>query len=155
MAQKPNEIREHIDAERARLGDDLDEIGNRMKDAVDWRTWYRNHTVAMLGAAVAGGFFLSMAVGRRSSNGRAPSTDAEGLLSGESDWRSKPKREQLPSEMSSRISHHMSRLTDILDNTVGAFLGVASNKLQDYVSRTVPGFKEYYSEEERTRGGRL
>lgn len=153
MAQKPNEIREHIDAERARLGDDLDEIGSRMKDAVDWRTWYRNNTVAMLGAAVAGGFLLSMAIGRPSSNGRAPSREAEGLLSEESDWRSKPKRER--SEVSSRISHHMSRLTDILDNTVGAFLGVASNKLQDYVSRTVPGFKEYYSEEERTRAGRL
>jgi hypothetical protein len=153
MAQKPNEIREHIDAERARLGDDLDEIGSRMKDAVDWRTWYRNNTVAMLGAAVAGGFLLSMAIGRPSSNGRAPSREAEGLLSEESDWRSKSKREG--PEVSSRISHHMSRLTDILDNTVGAFLGVASNKLQDYVSRTVPGFKEYYSEEERERAGRL
>lgn len=153
MAQEPNEIREHIDAERSRLGDDLEEIEHRMKDAVDWKAWYRKNTVPMLGAAVAGGFLLSMLIGRSSNGSQRTIETEEGVFTGESEWKREKKGERfMQSQVGPRIDHHLSRLTDILDNTVGAFLGIASNKLQDYVSQAIPGFKEQYSEVQRARG---
>ena len=152
MAQEPNEIREHIDAKRAKLGDDLEEIEHRMKNAVDWRSWYRKNTTAMLGAAAAGGFLLSMATRRSSSQGETPAQGADGVFTDEFEERRETRRERSRSRVGSRISQHLSGLTDILDNTLGAFLGVATSKLQDYVSKSVPGFREQYSEAERRRG---
>jgi len=150
MAQEPNEIREHIDAKRAKLGDDLDEIEHRMKDAVDWKVWYRKNTAAMLGAAVAGGFLLSMAVGRSSSESEPPAPGANGVFIDEFEERREPKRSRF--RMGSRVSQHLNGLTDIVDNTVGAFLGIANSKLQELVSKSIPGFREQYSEAERRRG---
>jgi hypothetical protein len=150
MAQKPNEIREHIDAKRAKLGEDLEEIEHRMKDVVDWRAWYRKNTAVMLGAAVAGGFLLSMAVGRSSTEGETPAQGVNGVFTDEFDERREPKRSRF--RVGSRVSQHLNGLTDILDNTVGAFLGLANSKLQDFVSRSIPGFREQYSEAERRRG---
>src|SRR5262245_5019706 len=139
MAQEPNEIREHIDAKRAKLGDDLDEIEHRMKDAVDWRTWYRKNTAAMLGAAVAGGFLLSMAIGRSSSEGAPTDQGSDGVFADEFEERREPKRERSRFRVGPRVGQHLHGLTDILDNTVGAFLGIANVKLQDLVARSIPG----------------
>jgi hypothetical protein len=152
MAQEPNEIREHIDAKRAKLGDDLEEIEHRMKDAVDWRAWYRKNTTAMLGAAVAGGFLLSMAIGHSPSEEETPAQGANGVFADEFEEKREPRRERSRFRIGPRISQHLNGLTDILDNTVGAFLGVANSKLQDLVSQSIPGFREQYSEAQRRRG---
>lgn len=151
MAQEPNEIRDHINASRARLEDDLHEIEDRVKDAMDWRSWYKKNTVAMLGAAVAGGFILSMAIGRSSRNGSV-STRSETEFTPETEWRREERTgPSIRSEIGSKVGHHLSRLGDIVDNSVGALLGAASHRLQDYVSQTIPGFKEYYTEAERMK----
>jgi hypothetical protein len=153
MAQEPNEIRQHMNEERARLGDDLHEIDRRVKDAFDWKAWYRKNTVTMLGVAAASGFLLSMAIGGRSSKNRGePLVEAETEYTEGSEWRAQQKNGRVKAQLGSLMGHHVSRLTDILDNTVGAFLGVATNKLQDYVSKSFPGFREQYSEAERIRG---
>jgi hypothetical protein len=54
---EPNseQLTARIAATRDELSDNLDELGHRMKDAVNWRTQYQKHTALFLGAAVVGG----------------------------------------------------------------------------------------------------
>jgi hypothetical protein len=151
MAQEPGEIKEHIEAEREKLGEDLNEIEHRMKDAVDWRVWYENHTALLLGAAVAGGVLLSTIVGPslagHESDGAAD-TDWDGEWRGESSI-----RPVSPPVSEAKRSNQFSRIGNVLDNTVAALVGVAASKLQDFVSDSIPGFREQYSEAERRRFG--
>ena len=150
MAEEPGEIKEHIEAERKKLGDDLEEIGHRMKDAVDLQVWYYKHTTVALGAAVAGGLLLSKLVGGSTSsesNGK-PASPASG-----SDWKGDWRRESSVRPDTPKKSRTMYQLGHVLDSTVAALLGVAAHKFQDFVSQTIPGFKEQYSEAERKRFG--
>jgi len=134
MAQEPVQIKEHIDAERERLGQDLEEIEHRMKDAVDWRSWYESNTMLMLGAAVAGGLLISMLVDRdRESHDDGYGSDRYSSAAVQT-LRSRPKNAQL------------SRIGEVLENTVAALVGVGAAKLQDVVADAVPGFREKYKE---------
>src|SRR6185503_11931548 len=65
--EETNKIKEHIDTERNRLGQNLDEIESRVKNATDLRAQFNKHTGWILGGAVAGGFLLSLAF-RKPSN---------------------------------------------------------------------------------------
>ena len=44
----------------------LNELGQRMKDAANWRTRFERHPAVFLGAAVVGGILLSGLIGSRS-----------------------------------------------------------------------------------------
>jgi hypothetical protein len=122
MAQEPIDLKDHIDAERTRLGRDLEEIENRMKDAVDWRTWYEKNTALVLGVAAAGGLLVSLWSARRTSDGREVSPQT-----------SQPHR-----------FSQMERIGGVIENSIAALIGVGTEKLQDYVSQRVPGFREQY-----------
>jgi hypothetical protein len=151
MAEEPGKIKEYIEAERKKLGDDLEEIEHRMKDAVDLRVWYNKHTTVVLGAAVAGGFLLSTFVGGSTSsesNGKPA-----GPVTGDSNWKGDWRGESSVRPHTPKKSRTMYRVGDILDSTVAALLGVAAHKFQEFVSQTIPDFKEQYSEAERKRFG--
>ena len=151
MAEGPGEIKEYIEAERKKLGNDLEEIEHRMKDAIDLRVWYNKHTTVVLGAAVAGGFLLSTLV-RGSTSSESNANPADPVADGsewKGDWRGKASvRPDTPKK-----SSPMFRIGDVLDSTVAALLGVATHKFQEFVSQAIPGFKEQYSEAERKRFG--
>jgi len=152
MAQEPSKIKEYIETEREKLGDDLQEIEHRMKDAVDCRVWYEKNTALMLGAAVAGGFLLSTIVG--GSSVEQPHQGSVGPAAGGPEWKGEWRGESSSIHQDSRPkSNQLSRIGGVLDNTVAALVGVAAHKLQDYVSQSIPGFKEQYAEAERRRAG--
>src|SRR5687767_5801212 len=124
MAQEPIKIKEHIDAERERLGQDIEEIEHRMKDAFDWRSWYESNTAVMLGAAAAGGFLVSVLLDRGSNGATSPDYNATtGTMQ---TFTSRTQNSQL------------SRIGDLLENTFAALIGVGASKFQDYVSEVIP-----------------
>jgi hypothetical protein len=150
MAQEPAEIRAHIKAEGDSLKENFEEIQNRVKEALDWKIWYRNNTALALGGAAAGGLFLSLLIGRRNSSESQYSesrfvdmdemdVDEEGSLAPSSSRRtqSEPKS--------------VSRLHQLADNTMSAVLGLAADKFQDFMSKTLPGFREHYANAQRRR----
>lgn len=49
MPQEPAEIRARIKAEGEQLKENFEEIQNRVKEALDWKIWYRNNTALALG----------------------------------------------------------------------------------------------------------
>lgn len=56
-----DQIKQHIEARRGRISQDIDELEYRVKRTVDWRTQFREHTAAVMGAAFAAGALLGFA----------------------------------------------------------------------------------------------
>lgn len=152
MVQETDKIKDQIDARRGRLQRDLHEIEHRVTKAVDWREWFDRNPGAVLGAAAAGGFALSLLLRRSSSHAsdvnRYADLDtvasATGMPQSTGIARSRP---------ASKTSSQMNRMADTLDNTVAALLGVASRKVRDFVADVVPNFREEYREVEDRRSG--
>ena len=142
MAQQPSEIKAHIQAEGESLKENLEEIQNRVKQALDWRVWYRNNTAAALGGAAAGGLLLSLMLPR------AHSAQSEFIdMDEDFNLRSEPKE---PAQARSR-SRSSGSFHHVLDNTMSAIFGVAHDSFQDFMSKALPGFKEHYSQAKTKR----
>jgi len=133
-------LKAHIEAEEESLKDNFEEIQDRVKDALDWRIWYRNNTALALGGIAAGGLVLSLLIPKSSS------IESKFVNAGESD-----DAETGPSRRESLRSEIPSRMRQVLDNTANAVLGVATDKLRDFMSSAIPGFREHYSSAQRKR----
>ncbi|MBI1896827.1 MAG: hypothetical protein HYS04_09890 [Acidobacteria bacterium] len=59
MDERPDKIVEHIEAERGRLEDNLDELQSRVRRTVDWRAQFERHPYLMMSVAAGGGALLS------------------------------------------------------------------------------------------------
>ena len=110
MGTKPDEIVERIDRQRDRLGENLQELETRFRDATDWRVQYSRHPWAMLGIAFGGGLLVGAWLGTSSGNGAGE----------ESQGRSKPANRQLAEAIR------------------GALITLAVNKLKDYLTARIP-----------------
>lgn len=134
MAQQPSEIKAHIQAEGESLRENLEEIQSRVKNALDWKVWYRNNTAVALGGAAAGGLLLSMLLKKSHNRSDFGDTDYE------MDLREPSRRLETPGPKSG------SRFHEALDNTMSAIFGVANDTFQDFMSKALPGFREHYSQ---------
>ena len=124
MDEETSKIRKHIDTERQELGRNFDEIGNRVKHATDLKAHFNENTVMILGAAVAGGFLLSLAF-RTSSNSDSQSGQSAAHPKG-------------------IASKHLQRFSDTLDAVFDGLVGVAAGKLESFIADAVPGFQAQY-----------
>jgi hypothetical protein len=133
-------LKAHIEAEEESLKDNFEEIQDRVKDALNWRIWYRNNTALALGGIAAGGLLLSLLIPKSSS------IESKFVDTSEID-----DAELGPSRRESMRSEIPSRMRQVLDNTANAVLGVATDKLRDFMSNAIPGFREHYSSAQRKR----
>ena len=121
MAQRSDEIKQHIDHERQRLGSNIREIENRVKRTTDWHTAFDKNPWMLMGAAAAAGLVLAGVIGSsRSSEHEASSGNAI-----------------VPSK-------HMQQISDTIDGVVGALIGLGTSKVKEFVGDAVPGFTEQY-----------
>jgi hypothetical protein len=143
MDEETNKIRQQIDIERDQLGRNLDEIEDRVKSATDLKAHFNKNTGLVLGAAVAGGFLLSLALRKSSRSDRT--------WNGESD--SERERSASTATPSTRpASRHIRRVTETIDNIFEGLVAVASDKLQSVVANAVPGFQTQSDTLDRQRG---
>ena len=133
-------LKAHIEAEEESLKDNFEEIQDRVKDALNWRVWYRNNTALALGGIAAGGLVLSLLIPKSSS------IESKFVETSEID-----DSETGPSRREYMRSEIPSRMRQVLDNTANAVLGVATDKLRDFMSNAIPGFREHYSSAQRKR----
>ena len=61
MGEITNQIEQEIRQKRDHLGRNLDELEGKARELADWRTHYRNHSPAFLGAAFGLGVVLGLA----------------------------------------------------------------------------------------------
>lgn len=140
MVQETGEMKAHIQAEGESLKEDLEEIQTRVKDALDWRVWYRNNTALAVGSVAAGGLLVSLLLPRtRPIESKFTSMDEVEGIEPDSHENGKAK------------FNTGSRFHEAVDNTMSAVLGVATDRFQDLMSRALPGFREHYSEAQRKR----
>jgi hypothetical protein len=131
-------IKDHIDTERKQLGRHLDELEYRVKNATDLKGYFDRNTGWILGAAVAGGFLLSLAI-RKSSDHVAVSGPDRTVSEINRAATARP-----------RLSH-LNQVSETLDNIFAGLVGVASEKLHTFVADVVPGFREHYNAVEERR----
>jgi hypothetical protein len=138
VAERSDEIKDRIDAQRGELGENLHELERRVKSSTDWRAHMEKRPWVMLGAAFGTGMLMAgiMARSRSSSYSYGSSysdTSSPGYYSsrtGES--RFKNFREQ----------RHQAAAA--LDRMTGALVAVGVQKLQDVLKEAIPGFRDKY-----------
>jgi hypothetical protein len=121
VAQRSDEIKQHIDRERQRLGSNIREIESRVKRSTDWRSAFEKNPWMLLGAAAAGGLILAGVVGS-----------------------SRPSEHEDPSSHTVVPSKHMQQISDTIDGIVGALISLGTSKVKEFVGGAVPGFAEEY-----------
>ncbi len=75
MAERPDQIEQHIKSTRSELGNNLQELEYKVKQATDWRTYFERNPMTLMGVAFGGGVLLASMVG--SKNSIAPTIEQE------------------------------------------------------------------------------
>ena len=175
MGQTADELRNQIEHQRQELGENLQQLEEKVKSTVDWRTQFEQKPWAGVGVAFAGGFLLSilMPSGGSSSGGGGDSSsktqssnymanyrvmdDSQrwGQMGGSGTSSSSPAMgfsSGGSKETRKSSSPEMSEITETLENIRGAVMGLAATRLRGFLAEAVPGFEDEY-EQARTRRG--
>ena len=142
MDETSHQIERHIEQARNDLDDNLNELGDRVKEAVDWRAVFEERPGTMLGLAFAGGVILSALF---SSSRRPRGTYAAvGSL---------PDRQtRTPSVLSSAPPvGKPSETRQNIEALTGALIGVAMNRASRFIDSLVPGFEREFSSARASR----
>ena len=142
MAQEQERLQARIEEEGHNLKQNLEEFEDRVKNMLDWKVWYRHNTALAIGGAAAGGMLLALLLPRFGSGEEESMEEGPLAMSSAESWGTHP---------SSGAKQQSSRLHSVLDNSVSAVLGIATDQLQRYLSRAIPGFTEHYRKAESRR----
>jgi hypothetical protein len=126
MDEKSSQIIDEIATTRDRLGDNLNDLESRMRQATDWRTYYERHPLMFVGAALGGGFLISKAF----SGGNGGSTHAPRYESGSRTYESSSRTTRGPAG-------------EILDKVKGALVIYGTAKAKEVLDKLLPGFREH------------
>ena len=125
MNQTTHEIKSHIEETRNDLGDNLDELEQKVKSVTDWRRHFQSKPMMMLGVAFGGGILLAATLtGSRRRRVREYAASGPG-----------------PYIKSPQVRH---QALETWDNIKGALIGVAATRFTDFVDQVVPGFNKHY-----------
>ena len=144
MGEKPDQIERHIYEKRNELGENINELQQKVKTAVDWRTQFDLRPLAMVGIAFGGGLLLSILIGR----GRDSRDSSRG-------W-SRSRRSRRESQRSEYASSPEKREWEdkdpsAWDNIRAAVIAIAGSKLSSLIEGVVPGFAEQYKRSQTER----
>jgi hypothetical protein len=120
MDEKSSQIIDEIATTRDKLGDNLNALESRMREAADWRTYYERHPLMFVGAALGSGFLISRAfVGGNGANGasRTPRYESSNLSKGPAG--------------------------EIFDRVKGALVVYGTAKAKEALDNILPGFREH------------
>lgn len=137
MGENPNQIESEIRETREQLGRNLDELEDRARELADWRTHYRNHSGAFLGAAFVAGAAVALAVIPQNQRG-AVFSDGE-----DSHDAYAPRFAPAPSSRNRTVERFMQEASDTWGNIADALLRTASAKVMQVVSELVPGMQDH------------
>jgi hypothetical protein len=142
MAQEQERLQARIEEEGNNLKQNLEEFEDRVKNVLDWKVWYRHNTALAIGGAAAGGLLLALLLPRVDSGEEEFVDDGPLPMSSAEPWETRSR---------SGVKQQSSRLHNVLDNSVSAVVGIATDQLQRFLSRAIPGFTEHYREAESRR----
>jgi hypothetical protein len=144
MGQTTDQIEREIAQKRSELSDNLIELTQRAKAAVDWRSQVEQHPGTMLAVAFGGGFVLSALF----SALRGPAKVYAERPSGpavEYDRTTSNTSAQSRSKLAITIRKN-------LDALGGALLGVAATRTTGILEGILPGFQREFERAKNSQG---
>jgi hypothetical protein len=143
MGEKPDQIERHIYETRNELGENISELQEKVRIAVDWRAQFDQRPMLMIGLAFGGGLLLSaLLTGRRRGNSQRSSNKAP-----HNRW----KRESQSSEHGASGGRDRDEANSTWDDIRGAVLAVAGTKLGSVIEEVLPGFQEHFKKRRQER----
>jgi hypothetical protein len=139
MGETSNQIERHIVETRDDLGENLSELEEKVKKAIDWRAQVNERPWTMIAVAFGGGVLLSALSPSPRSSRRKHSNDR---------WAS-PDRDAVSS---TTLRAEPGRTTETLEALKGAVTGAALTKFSGFIEELLPGFKQEYARTRATRG---
>ena len=140
MGEITHEIEREIRDKREDLGRNLNELEDKARELADWRSHYRNHSGAFLGAAFAAGAIAAMAT-IPASSGR-PSVHALVDDDVSHDPYPNPTRHARPATRNATFARVTREVNETWGLIADALLRTASLRALQFVSELVPGVKD-------------
>ena len=138
MGEITHEIEREIRDKREDLGRNLNELEDKAREFADWRSHYRNHSGAFLGAAFAAGAIAAMATVPASSGGPRLHTLADDDQSHDP----YPTRPSRPTTRNATFARVTREVNETWGQIADALLRTASLRALQFVSELVPGVKD-------------
>ncbi|MBC8168044.1 MAG: hypothetical protein H7Y20_19525 [Bryobacteraceae bacterium] len=161
MDEKSDQIIGHIEAQRDKLGQNLDEFEDKIRRTADWRTHFDKNPMLVLGAALGGGLLLGATVGGRRKSSSASSAKSRKFSNDFSSADSTPNTyyaSQTGADSSSSLlssamsSPHMQQVTEAFDSVKGALVAFGISKMKEFLSTAVPGLDRHLGGSATTEG---
>jgi hypothetical protein len=143
MGETPDQIERHIYEKRNELGENINELQQKVKTAVDWRAQFDQRPMTLLGLAFGGGLLLSMFFGGRQNSHRSSSRSSRN--------RGRRESQLSPYGGSAKTQEWESKADSTWDNIRGAALAVVASRLGGLVEEVLPGFQEQYKRKRHER----
>lgn len=118
MGERPQQMRDHIEATRDELGRNIGQLEDKVKRTFDWRSQFAERPLVSIGVAFGAGVLISTLIPPRSSASSAPRSLSDG-----------PVAKKVSKEW---------------ENIKGAIVGVAATKFRSFLGDAIPGFEEHY-----------
>ena len=137
MGETSDQIVKQIRETRSDLSDNINELEDKVKTAINWRAQFEGNPGAVLGAAFVGGALLSALLPTmRGTHNGARSGPRNG------DWsipnaRAANTRESATSEAK--------KPSETLSAVKIALIGLAASRLTNYINELLPGFENEFS----------
>jgi hypothetical protein len=144
MGETSDQIERHIQETRNDLGDNLSELEEKVKTAVDWRAQFEERPGTMMALAFGGGVLLSALL---------PSLRSSRRRTSEGRRNAPPDRDAAGHSIKSRTAFDdmASGTLENWDTLKGALVGVATSKLSGFIEDLLPGFKQEFT---KAQGGK-
>src|SRR6266851_1484205 len=133
MGETPDQIERHIYEKRSELGENIHELQQKVKTAVDWRAQFDQRPWVLMGVAFGGGLLLSLLFGGRGGSSRSLSRDP---------WKREAYR-------TGNVQQRDDKTNAIWENIRGAALAVAGSRLGNVLEGVLPAFQEQYRRRQR------
>lgn len=144
MGEKSSEIKHQIDEERRSLGENLSELEDRAKLAVDWRSQVQQRPMTALGVALGAGAIIG-ALSVRSQSGYGDSEPPR--FESHSHLNAEPRVRGLSE--SPFWAARKRKMVDILDTLGDAVMAAGIAKAKDFVGSFIPGLNTHLERAER------
>ena len=148
MGESTQQLEWNIAAERQELGRNLHALERKANALKDWRTYYRQHPMAVVAVAFGGAMMVGLLARNRS---RMDSTSTYGTY--DNDYPVADTSTRQMSNAAGSPSRLRREVGNTWDHIADALMGVASATAIDFVSQTIPGFGEEYTKRHPEYGG--
>ena len=144
MGETTNQIEWEIAQKRSELSNNLIELKQRAKAAVDWRSQVEDRPGTMLAVAFGGGIVLSALFSALRGPAKVYAERASGNAV-EYDGPSSQTSAQSPSEVATATRKN-------LDALGGALLGIAATRTTSFLEGILPGFQREFERAKNSQG---